>query len=819
MGAPLTKARGDLQYFEQVIEGEDVVLVLDPVRTQYFRYNPLQAAMLQALDGTRTPEDVTALLSDRFEVEIPPVAAERFIARAKELLLLDISSYDVTPPAASALLKKTLKKAGFQRRSLTSGDRPRALSEESLRFEEALRQLDLGHPRAAAGYLSQILEANPANARARNLHNLIQGAYVRAVGGTGDGPPTWKLFNPNAMLVWVSRTIGGGLFSWFGVLALVAFFALGVSMFTQISFDDISSGPFDIALAVTVFFISQIWHELGHGLACQHYGGNVTEIGLMVMHVLPSAYCDTTTSYLIHERRHKVIVQLAGVVASLTFMAGHGMLLALLSPTVPIYSGLAIAFLITLGFSFTTINPLLKNDGYYALADYLKFPNLRERSFKLARAEVAKLALGVDVKTEELKPRTRRLMIAYGLSCVGFTLLFMYLILFRLFLPIIERFEGAGVVFTVLATTYLLRRKILRPVWLGLRALVRERRRAFTRRRAPLWAFVLVLVLGPLFMQWRVRVDATFVLVPAWQADVRAQVGGRVAEVFVVEGTQVRRGQPLARLTNSELVARIAILEADHEAVTQQLTKLRNGATTEERELARGRLDHARAELQRATAAASRVSRLARASLGTLSAVDKALATVAASSGAVGSAQWADALTEAGARPEAIASVEAEAASLAGQIAHLRAEEKLLTLVSPIDGVVSTPHLEQMLQARLEPGDLLVEVHDHRAMVAEISLLPTDPLATVRVGDEIALRSLASPHEELVARVARIREPVKDARGKEHIVVVTSPIPLARPVAGLTGHARIYGEEHSIAYAGFYLPILRLFRVRLWSMF
>lgn len=52
----------------------------------------------------------------------------------------------------------------------------------------------------------------------------------------------------------------------------------------------------------------------------------------------------------------------------------------------------------------------------------------------------------------------------------------------------------------------------------------------------------------------------------------------------------------------------------------------------------------------------------------------------------------------------------------------------------------------------------------------------------------------------------------------QEIVVVISPFALEHPIAGLTGHARIYGAERSLAYADLYLPVQRLIRVRLWSM-
>src|SRR5262245_20531538 len=103
---PTPKVREDLEYFDQQIDGDEMVLVRDPIRSAYFRFNPLQAAMLRALDGRRTATEITAVLSEQFEVEIPPEAAQRFIARARELMLLEITSYGATPEAARKQLRK-----------------------------------------------------------------------------------------------------------------------------------------------------------------------------------------------------------------------------------------------------------------------------------------------------------------------------------------------------------------------------------------------------------------------------------------------------------------------------------------------------------------------------------------------------------------------------------------------------------------------------------------------------------------------------------------------------------------------------------------
>src|SRR5438477_4771908 len=105
-------------------------------------------------------------------------------------------------------------------------------------------------------------------------------------------------------------------------------------------------GPFNIAVMVIVVASAFLFHEMGHGLACQHYGGNVTEIGFMfIYYVAPAAFCDTSSSYTIPNRRHLVTIQLAGIVASCVFMSVQAIILAVLDPRLAIYPGVVDALI------------------------------------------------------------------------------------------------------------------------------------------------------------------------------------------------------------------------------------------------------------------------------------------------------------------------------------------------------------------------------------------------------------------------------------------------------------------------------------------
>jgi exo-beta-1,3-glucanase (GH17 family) len=93
-----------------------------------------------------------------------------------------------------------------------------------------------------------------------------------------------------------------------------------------------------------------------------------------------------------------------------------------------------------------------------------------------------------------------------------------------------------------------------------------------------------------------------------------------------------------------------------------------------------------------------------------------------------------------------------------------------------------------------------------------------DPLDQITVGDEVALKPYGVPGVDVRVRITRFREAVQKTGDDSQIVAVTSPFSMPYAIAGLTGHARVYGNEHSLAYANFYLPIQRIVRVRLWSM-
>ena len=54
-------------------------------------------------------------------------------------------------------------------------------------------------------------------------------------------------------------------------------------------------------------------HELGHGLTCKHFGGDVHQMGLLLIYFTPAFYTDTTDIVLFDETARRQWVLFAGI--------------------------------------------------------------------------------------------------------------------------------------------------------------------------------------------------------------------------------------------------------------------------------------------------------------------------------------------------------------------------------------------------------------------------------------------------------------------------------------------------------------------------
>lgn len=64
-------------------------------------------------------------------------------------------------------------------------------------------------------------------------------------------------------------------------------------------------------LVATIFFVITA-HEFAHGLTCKHFGGEVREMGFLLLYFQPALYCNVSDAWLFPEKSKRLWVGFAG---------------------------------------------------------------------------------------------------------------------------------------------------------------------------------------------------------------------------------------------------------------------------------------------------------------------------------------------------------------------------------------------------------------------------------------------------------------------------------------------------------------------------
>jgi putative peptide zinc metalloprotease protein len=315
--------------------------------------------------------------------------------------------------------------------------------------------------------------------------------------------------------------------------------------------------PGNLMLLFTAFFVTKLLHEFGHAFACRVFGGEVHQMGIMLLVFSPVPYVDATASWSFRERRRRMCVGAAGMyvelfIASLAVFVwantGAGMLNSVA------YNIIFVASVSTLLFN---LNPLLRFDGYYILSDLAGAPNLHQRSRQQACSWAEQVLFGVP---DPPRPASTRQEAAF-LGLFGITSSIYRIFVFTvIILFVADKFFGFGLIAAAVGAFALL----VLPVFKFVRYLAKEPRLDRQRPRAiavsAIGAAAILAFLG--FFPWPYHIRAPGVLQTREQARVYTATDGYVAEFIATSGSPVRAGDLLARMTNPELELRLASGEA-----------------------------------------------------------------------------------------------------------------------------------------------------------------------------------------------------------------------------------------------------------------
>ena len=492
--------RRELRLVEQVYRGELGYILKDPKTHKYFRFRPVEALVLQAFDGRRTPVEIAAALIE-------------------EGIRLSASAVE-----------------GFARKLAQMGLMERTLGERTTLEIERLR----------------------AERQQRRRRRFFRGDITRM---------RWSVGDPDGLLErtmpWV-RWCFGRTFLWLSVALFSVYFIAIAARWPEFSAtfrhtyfpDALTFGTIVLIWCVSIVVIAI--HELGHAYACKHFGGQVHEMGFMLLYFEPCFYCNVNDAWSFPELRSRLWVTAAGSWIQFV-LAGIAAIVWSVAAPGTFVSDVAFATLLVGGVTniASNMNPLIPLDGYFALSDWLEIPNLRQRAFGHFTWWIKRHLLGIDLEEPTVTERERKVFLWYGALAAIYIVLSLAVVVLIVGGWARETFGAIG---GVLVAAWLLL-SFAKPLRAGASSLAlafRTRRAAWrtgmaslARRRLLLGGAVLLLA-ALLVPRW-ITVTGDFTTAPARALALVAPEDAVVGQMAAREGLHIPAGASLVRLESADL--------------------------------------------------------------------------------------------------------------------------------------------------------------------------------------------------------------------------------------------------------------------------
>lgn len=401
---------------------------------------------------------------------------------------------------------------------------------------------------------------------------------------------TWPLVSP--LLTRTALSIS--------LLSIMLALFLALSHWPKIQHAVVTQGLqfYSVGLMCIAYVLMKLLHELGHAYAVKRQGGEVHDMGLTLLMLLPLPYVDATASAAFRHKRHRALVAAMGIIVELQVSALALFLWLAVEPG--LVRDLALNIMLIGGVSTLLFNgnPLLRYDAYYVLADLLGIPNMAQRSNRYIGFLLQRHVFGLQSVSSPVN--------AAGEAPWLFTysiLSFCYRT--ALTLSIAVYLAGQYFFLGVLLALWALTQQMLFPLckhaaFLFSDQLGSRRRRALASTGAI--AAVIALLIFVIPMPSNTQYQGV-VWLPG-DKRVSPQVDAFVEKVLVEGGQTVVAGQPLLQLQDpalsseaQRLQARVDELRAEHQA-QRHSDQVKAAALRASLQSARADLQHAQQKVQ-----------------------------------------------------------------------------------------------------------------------------------------------------------------------------------------------------------------------------
>lgn len=356
------RLRAHVQVNRQRYRGRVWHVVQDPASNQFYRLNPVAYDLVSMLDGRRTVDEAWQITLGKFGDAAP--TQNEVIQLISQLFNANLLSVDLSPET------------------------------------------------------EQLLHRGAERRKKKAIQQVIGIMYLRM-----------RMFNPDRIISALEPLFRPvinrwGFFAWIAFMLFVLYQLVSRSTWSELAggFDSLIENPANWGWIAVVFIVTKAWHELGHGVICKRYGGQVPEFGFMLLVLFPAPYVDATSCWAFADKRKRMAVGAGGMLFEL-FIAGLATLIWLDAPAGSFTRQLMYNVMLTASIStiLFNANPLLKFDGYYILSDALEVPNMAQRSNNMLKHFFKKYYYRLERQTPPTTmPGERAILYTYGVLALAY---------------------------------------------------------------------------------------------------------------------------------------------------------------------------------------------------------------------------------------------------------------------------------------------------------------------------------------------------------------------------------------------------------------
>ena len=588
-------------------------------------------------------------------------------------------------------------------------------------------------------------------------------------------------------------------------------------------------------LWIAIFFIGII-HELGHALTCKYFGGDVHEMGFLLIYLQPAFFTNVSDAWLFKGKSKKLWVSFAGIYIHIFLWASATILWRITDIQTQLNSFLFVVMLtsgVVLLFNF---NPLMKFDAYYLLSDYLEIPNLRKKAFGYLNSVFKKNILKLEMPEVNISPKEKKIYSFYGSLSLVYSVLLLGYIFIRVEKFLVHQFQGYGFVLFLVLIYFIF--KYPAQVFLaGFVSFFLVKKEDILRpKKIARWSIIIAVILFFLFLfPIQLRVSSNCEIAPLESYTLITLPDGYVQEnIFlaksqekketnflklissdyavvnletrVKEGEVVKPGQVIASFSSTQYKTQLKEINARIKQAEASYQLLENWPEPEEIQNAKDKLTQAELKLKSKESELDRAKKLKEQNLISEEELEKITTDHSVLIKERDIAENELKILEAGSKPEELEMARAEVEQLKAQAELLEEQIKASEIKTPISGIVAT--------VKTDSNFINIENIDTVRVLIYVSEKDMD---VVQPGLKVKTKVRSYPFESFFGEVSRISHQSENI-GSRKVFRITSKVANAEHLlrSGMTGHAKIYCGRRSLIYV-LTRRIIHYLRVEIWS--